>query len=53
MADGPRTRTEIYTKCFQKNRTAKDINADIDALIKARLIIQVTNDSADLFSLPS
>lgn len=51
LADGPRTRTEIYTKCFQHHRTSKDINADLDALIKARLIIQVTNGNADLFSL--
>ncbi len=53
LADGPRTRTEIYTKCFQRNRSAKDIGADIDALVKARQVIQVTNGSADRFSLPN
>ena len=52
LADGPRTRTEIYTKCFQHHRTSKDISADVDLLVKARQIIQVSTGHAEMFSLP-
>jgi DnaB-like helicase N terminal domain/Protein of unknown function (DUF3987) len=53
LADGPRTRTEIYAKCFQKNRASKAINADIEALLKAGQIVQVKEGRSELFALPS
>jgi hypothetical protein len=44
LQDGSRTRTEIYTYCFGKNRKAREIDSDIEALTKARLIVQARTD---------